>query len=668
MSTLSRREFLRISAAVSASTVAAACVAVTPTAAPAQPAQVPAGLVSTAVPTEAKFHEAPMLADLVAKGSLPAVAERLPLNPDVCPVIESVGKFGGTIRRGFKGVSDRWGPTKFSGNNLTWFTFKLTLRASLAESWELSEDATTWTWHLRKGTRWSDGTPFTSENFSWQWEHYYQNAELQPSPPENLASGSAENKVLAELSTPDDTTVIIKFQQPRPLFGYEVVGHNVPIFAPGDFMQQYHPDFVDKAKLDATAKAAGFDSWVSYYKDRDLWYMNITRPSIYAWIPTNALSEELFIMERNPYFWQVDPEGAQLPYVDKVAHRLFETPEVLNLWIVNGEIDFQGRHVDIGNFTLYKENEEKGGFKMIMGVDASTLCFLPNHACKNLRVREFFQDRNVRLALSYAVNRSEINELVYDGVGTPRQYGALSMSPDAYAPLQNAYLEYDVDKANALLDEAGYKERDADGFRKFKDGSGETLSFIIEGFAVTGEQFMDAILMIINYFKEVGLKCSYYSVERSLYSAHYDANEIESSMTFGFTGYTVFLTVTPYIILGTALDTPWSGGWGWYHEQPESPNAEKPPEGHWIWEIWGIWDKLIAEADEAKRQDYLWQILDIWARELPIVGYLGEFPKPFIVKNGLHNFVAGYPNEDLMKDESVLGSQTLYWDEPEKHV
>ncbi len=179
---------------------------------------------------------------------------------------------------------------------------------------------------------------------------------------------------------------------------------------------------------------------------------------------------------------------------------------------------------------------------------------------------------------------------------------------------------------------------------------------------------MDAILMIINYFKEVGLKCSYYSVERSLYSAHYDANEIESSMTFGFTGYTVFLTVTPYIILGTALDTPWSGGWGWYHEQPESPNAEKPPEGHWIWEIWGIWDKLIAEADEAKRQDYLWQILDIWARELPIVGYLGEFPKPFIVKNGLHNFVAGYPNEDLMKDESVLGSQTLYWDEPEKHI
>ncbi len=674
---VTRREFVKLASFGAAALAAGACRAATPaptatptaapTEAPPTPTPVPTA-AAEATPTPAapptKYKEAPMLAELVKAGKLPPVDERMPDNPCVTPVMEMIGKYGGTMRRGFKGVSDRWGPTKLRDMGLTWFNADLSVRPNIAESWETNEDASVWTFHLRKGLRWSDGQIWDAESHRWWYENVFKNADLTPAPGTTWSTGSPA--VPMEMEFPDAHTIVFKFAHPKPLFAYNLV-RALPAAMPGHYLKQFHIELTDdKDALLAKVKEAGFDSWATYFTDRQWWYMNPDLPQYGAWVSKNALSEQLFIMERNPYYWAVDPEGNQLPYIDRVTHRLFESPEVFNLWIVNGEIDFQARHVSLGDYTLFKENEAKGGYKVFRGIWANHVCLQPNQTTKNKRLREFFQKREVRIALSVAVNRDEINELVYNGLAVPRQYSPLSKSPQYYERLSNAYIQYDPDMANQLLDEAGYKERDAEGFRLWNDGSGERISFVIEGTAEPGTPDEDAVQMVVKYFADIGIQASYKGVERSLYEAHYNANDIEAAWWGG--DRTVLPIVAPWIFLGTMVDRPWACAWGLWKNDPTNANGEQPPEGHYIWKIWEIWDKVAMEPDEQKRNELFRQILDIWAEELPMIGYLGELPQLVIVKNGFRNYLEGYPVDDTTGDEHLLCTATYFWEEPEKHT
>jgi peptide/nickel transport system substrate-binding protein len=248
-----------------------------------------------------------------------------------------------------------------------------------------------------------------------------------------------------ELEAVDKYTFKMKHAQPFPLFIYELtrgvgmesfgVGNTVP----SHYMKQFHPDFADDpAAIEAAAKEAGFETWVEFYQDKDFWYLNPERPGLGPWLAKNTLNEELYVMERNPYFYGVDPEGNQLPYLDNVNHRLFEATEVFNLWITNGEIDFQSRRVAMSNFTLYKEAEESGDYHVFVQKTANHVCLQCNLTTKDERLREFFNDRNVRIAFSLAVPRDEMNELAYDGFYTPRQYSPMEESPQYYPKLSDA--------------------------------------------------------------------------------------------------------------------------------------------------------------------------------------------------------------------------------------
>jgi len=607
-----------------------------------------------------------MLAELVAAGQLPPVDERLPRNPVVLDGVAGIGNYGGTIRRGYMGVSDYWGPNKMQQVSLTWFNSDLSLRPDLAESWEVNEDATQWTFHLREGTKWSDGTPFTTKDMKWWYDNVLNHEALT-----NLlftfrvdyTTGSPAQVMQAEF--PDDYTAVFTFAHPNPLFAYRVT-RSQP-FVPAHYMEQFHADFADEAELQRLTEEAGFETWDQLFNERNR-PNELGRPSVGIWLPTNRLGEQLFVLERNPYFIQVDSAGNQLPYIDKVTHLLFEGPEAFNTRIIAGEVDFQARHVSVGNFTLFKENEANGDYKVILGVTAGHEAFQPNLTTKNMQLREFFQNRDVRLALSYAINRDEVNELIYSGTATPRQYSPMSQSPQYYEKLSNAHLDYDPERANQLLDAAGYAARDAEGFRLWKDGSG-TLSFTIESIWPTGDPREDAAQTVVRYFADVGVKCAYRAVERTLYTEHFNANEIES----GFWGgdRALLPLIAPFIWTASQPqpDRPWAVAWNLWKNNPNDPNAEEPPEGHWIWRIWELWDQTAQEPDEQRRNELFFQILDIWAEELPMIGILGELPAPIIVKNGLQGVPPeGYPIDDPTKDEQLVNPQTFYWDDPSAHT
>ncbi len=660
---ISRREFMQVSGLATAGMVLAACGGAAPAPAPAEeaaPAADSGGGDAAMSGPPTQFNEAPMLADLVASGDLPSVDERLPTTPMVMPVAESIGKYGGTIRRGFKGVSDRWGPTKHIDRSLVWFDEDLVQHPRLIESWELSDNAQEWTFHMREGAKWSDGTPLTTEAVSWWWDHYVNNADLFP----GGASGkwvSGADKTPLEVEIVDDYTFTLKYADPKPLLLIGLGRGWDAIFMPGHYMSQFHADLTDDlAGLEAATSEAGFNAWTEYFLDRNFWYMNPERPVWGGWRATNALSEELFVMERNPYFFAVDAEGNQLPYLDGVNHRLFESNDVFDLRIINGEIDFQARHVNLANFTLYKENEDPGDYSVFVGTSSGHPAIQLNLTTKDETLREFFNKREVRVALSIAVDRNAVNELVYDGLMTPRQYSPISISPQAYPKQANAHIEYDVDKANQLLDEAGYSEKNDDGLRLWP-GTDEPISFTIEGINEPGSQLEDFVNEIARYYREVGISGTYKYVERSLYTEHFQANEIEAGCWAG--DRTVVPLAAPIIWTGEQDDRPWCPAWVHYRRSGDAdPTSEAPPEGHWMWDIWSLWDQVQAEPDPAQQTALFQQILDIWAEELPMIGYLGEGPAVIIVKNGIRNYKAGMPVDDPTGDEHLLNTETYFWD------
>ena len=675
---MTRREFFRLSAVGAAGVVATACTAPTPTVAPTQaPAAVEptatkpvVNIAATATtgPTAtpvAKFHEAPMLEELVKAGKLPPLEERLPVNPGVLPVVESIGNYGGSLRRGFSGVSDRWGPTKLQDRGMAWFDKDLALHPRLAESWEINEDATEWIFHLRKGVKWSDGTPCTSADVEWWVTNELKNKTLYPTIGSQWRTGPGKGTEM-ELEVIDDFTVKFIFADPNPMFIYKLT--RSIIFSPGYYMQQFHMELVDdKAALEAEVKEKGFDSWDKYFLDnRNRFDLNPDKPSLGAWLMRGGLSAELFMMERNPYFFATDEAGNQLPYIDNIQHRLFENPEALNFWIVNGEIDFQSRHLSFGNITLYKEGEAKGDYKVVLGISAGHQAMQPNHTTKEPKLREFFQTRDVRIAMNLAMDRASMNDLVWNGLLVPRQYSPLPLSPQYYEPAAKAHIEYNPDKANELLDAAGYDKKDAEGFRLWKDGSGP-VSFNIEGTYQTGTPEEDTVLILIDNLRAVGIKAAYKYAERSLYTEHYSANDIEAAYWGG--DRTVLPLVPEAIIFrGTQVDRPWACAYGiWWNNGADDPNAEEPPEGSFVKKIWDIWAEVAVEPDSDKQTEKFTEILKIWAEEVPMVGLLGEIPSPCIVKNGLRNFIAGFPNDDTTGDENVYNTETYFWEEPEKH-
>ncbi len=685
--TLTRREFLRLSAlgvagvlaACSAPPIAVPPTQVPPTSAPKPtdlpkptaaplPTQAPVASSATATPAPktVTFKESPQLAELVKAGKLPAVAQRLPEKPLVMPTLEMPGKYGGTMRRAFSGLSDRLGPSKITmERSLVWYDKNLQLQPRIAESWVVNDKATEWTFKLRKGMKWSDGKPFTSADFKWWYDNVFTSKTLTPAPSSSFVTGTPA--VPMKVETPDEVTVVFKFQHSNPLFLFKI--SRAQPFAAGHYLKQFHNELTDnKDALAKAVKDAGFASWDKYYLDnRSQWHLNPDLPILGAWRAKAPMSKELFVMERNPYFFAIDQDGNQLPYVETITHRLYESKDVFNLWIVNGEIDFQARSVSAGNYTLFKENEKKGDFKVFAGASSGHSAMQLNLTTKNKRLREFFNDRNVRIALSHGINRDEINELAYNGLARPRQYSPLSISPQAYPKLTNAYIKFDAATSNKLLDEAGYKDKDAQGYRKWKDGSGETLSFIIEGTDGAGTPAEDAVQTVIKQWAKIGVKATYKAVESSLYQQHTRANEIEAAWNGG--DKTILpIAADATIFRATSTDRPWAVAWGLWKTDPTTPAAEKPPEGHWITKIWEYWDQLSLEPDPKKQNDLFFKILDIWADELPMIGVVGEHPQLCIVKNGFKNYLNGAPMDDYTCDEHIYNPETYSWDQPEKHT
>ena len=216
-------------------------------------------------------------------------------------------------------------------------------------------------------------------------------------------------------------------------------------------------------------------------------------------------------------YWKVDPEGNQLPYIDRVSQQLISDTELMVMKAISGEIDFQIRHFHNRwlDFPLLMQNAESGKYRVLLWnsdyAGAAVLYF--NLNTKNPVLRPLFNDSRFRIALSLAIDRDEINELVFLGAGAPQQPFLTPGSPAYDESTARRYTEYDPARANELLDEIGLTQRDSAGYRLSPDGQPIVINIEVRS-GVSQEQVTTAELFA-DYWSKVGIRAVVKAEERS---------------------------------------------------------------------------------------------------------------------------------------------------------
>ncbi len=603
-----------------------------------------AGLAS-AQPTQ--YQEAPMLAEQVEAGELPPVAERLPTNPRVFPVFETIGSYGGTLRRAYTGASDRWGPTKLLEERIVELVQSDPDTIDLVPGWvdeyTISDDASSFTFTIMEGLKWSDGEPVTTRDVQFWYEDIFLNKELNPNISELYQAGGEPMIV----SIKDEQTFTVQFAGPYPLFPEILAkestgapGLDLPSFIqPFHYLKDFHPAYADADKLNAEFKQYGANVWTDLWNDSgavQAWWFNPDLPVITPWRIKVPPPADVVVMERNPYYYGVDEEGHQLPYIDRIEHRFFEDPEAFNLMIIQGTIDLQSRHVNPGDFTLYKENEAKGGYHVVTWRNAGTDSLFPNFNTKDEGLKSLFEEQRFREAINLAIDRVAINELVYSGLAEPRQASPISGSPYFDAEFEQQWTEYDPDKANALLDEVGLTERDGEGYRLRPDG--QRLSIVVES-----ADESDTLDLISAYWADVGIEVLPRVMERSLFEERRANNQ--QDMYIGGLDRSSVVSADPRRYLG------WETGLNEYYKWYSSNGSDgiEPPADHTIRDAWAAWDNAKSAATIEEARGFVQDLITVNKENNWFVGMVGEAPSLFIVSDKLHNFPADFTADDALR-------------------
>jgi peptide/nickel transport system substrate-binding protein len=571
----------------------------------------------------AASKEAPDLAKMAADGKLPALADRLPENPLVAAPSEKIGQYGGMWVRGLSGSNDHNGILRCVGNmGLTKWDFDFTkVEPNVAESWDVSDDATTFTFHLRKGMKWSDGQPFTADDVVFSIEDCVKNSELYQSVPGILSIGGKP----AEVTKIDDFTVQFKFAAPYGLFPQQLatpLGQHPTLFCK-HYAMQFLPKYNDK--LDAMVKDSGMASWPDLFraKNGDIEipprWGNPDKPVLDPWVISEPYvgGATRVVVKRTPYFWQVDTEGNQLPYLDGITFPIYQDTESLLLDVLAGKISMQERHINrLSNKPTLSQNREKGDYHLMELVPSSSQqCVINlNLTHKDAAMRKMFSDKDFRIALSYGINRDEIIELVYLGQSEPWQAGPRKDHPWYNERIAKQYTEFDPDKANAMLDKLGYDKKDGQGMRLRPDG--QKIFFAIDVIPTLTPDLVDTIELVKKHWADIGVEIKVNTIERALYYSRGDNNDYDSQVWPGANGPDMIFDPRDYVAThtqGSRYALPWAQ---WYVSN--GAQGEEPPESQK--ERMKLYDQARATADPDKQGEYMKQVLELAADAYEWVG------------------------------------------------
>jgi len=604
---------------------------------------------------DGSYNEAPMLKEMVAAGDIPAVEERLPIEPMMVEPYESIGLYGGTWRRAFTGVKDfhAWGRVNYDPV-LRWAPeFSDPVQPGLAKEWSWSDDGTELTLVFREGLKWSDGEPWTVDDIIFWWEHIELDTNITASP---HIEWTVEGEPMT-LEKVDDQTIKFIFPGPSGIvetMGLAFHGNQWPlgferfgVFAPEHYLTQFHPALNDDIDDYALFEEMAFD-------------YNTERPVIWAWKPVqwDPGGTEL-ILERNPYYWKTDTAGNQLPYIDRVHMALVEDGEAVAVKAAAGEIDMQSRHLGLGKLPVLKENEEAGNYTVSLWSSdgASSVSLQPNQSYDDPQYRELMQNRDFRYALSLAIDRDLINDIVYLGQATTTN--------QSVGPATNWYVEdmsmfqadYDPEGARALLDGIGLVQGN-NGIYTFEDGS--ELNLLIESSSTSGEG-LDALELITEQLNEIGLQTTLKTMSRDLYWPRAIGNQVMINV-WG-TG-SIFPLMNPDNLLAFNEKSFWGPQFGiWY--QTGGVSGEEPPEH--IKKGQEIFNQILSTVDSEAQAELGKELVRDATENMWAINVAGRAPIIVLVKDNMKNVWADqdYTASWIAMSPGNQNPATYYFDDVE---
>ncbi len=624
------------------------------------------------------FKEAPMLAELVKAGKLPPVEQRLPQPSDLMVVkpLKDIGKYGGRWRRGFTGPADNENGNRIVSTDklLMWDYTGNKIAPSLISDWKISADGKMTTIGLRKGMKWSDGAPFTADDFIFWYADIYSDKDIVPTPiPELTINGKpgVMRKVL-------DTTVAFEFPDPYYLFldilaGDTLIGGGQATgaarasfmggYAPAHYLKQFLPKYSSLDEVEKKAKAAGFDSWKSYFRFRTNWTLNTELPVVGPWKTVSPINTPTWTLERNPYYWAVDTAGNQLPYIDRIVMGLAENLEVLNLRAIGGEYDLQERHISLSKLPVFLENRQKGNYSVHLdtsqsGCDAALLVNTAYEA--DPEIAKWLTNRDFRRAISLGIDRDQLNEALWLGIGTPGSCApAEEVSINPGKEYRKKWAVLDLKQANALLDKIGLTKKDGEGYRLRTDGKARVR---IELMSVGGQfiPYTQMGEMIKQQWRKIGIDADVKETERGL--AFTKTANAEHHIMFWTVGGSENLYLFPRHVLPVDpaechLGMPFAR---WYASNGAQGRKPTNPE------MLRAFDLLRSaagkkEAERTKIAQDIWKIL---VEECWVIGTVGISPAFMgvrIVKNNMGNIPARQTNAQHARTPNTSHPATFFF-------
>jgi peptide/nickel transport system substrate-binding protein len=580
-------------------------------------------------------EEPPALAADVAAGRLPPLAQRLPNPPNVVEVARpgwTPGRYGGELHMLMAKDRDIRMMVVYGYARLVGYDEHLRLRPDILERVD-NVGNRVFTLHLRAGHKWSDGKPFTSEDFRYYWDDVANDKDLSPF---GLPRALLVHHEGPKFEVLDATTVRYSWNSPNPQFLTALAGANpLFIYRPAHYLKQFHARYVGLEKANARAVAQGSRNWAGLHQklDEQFRFDNPALPTLEPWINTTPLPSTRFVLVRNPYFHRVDTAGRQLPYIDRVIINVTDD-KLIPARTGAGSVDLQTRYLRFDNYTFLKQAEARNHYHVHLWEKAtgSQVALYPNLNVDDPAWQKLMRDVRFRRALSLGIDRHEINEVVYFGLGEEAANTVLPRSPLFRPQFRRSYAAFDLKAANALLDQIGVTQRNDDGIRLLSDG--RPMEIVVDTSGESTEE-TDVLELIRDSWRKLGIALFTRPSQREVFRKRVFSGRSMMSVWSGLSNAIPTPEMSPDELAPTTQEQLEWPMWGQYYELSGN-GGEKPslPDVQKLVQLYDEW--RVAQSDDERERVWL-QMLAIQADQVYTIGTVTRALQPVVVRDDLRN-------------------------------
>lgn len=582
-----------------------------------------------------KLQETSYFAADVAAKKIPPIADRVPANPSVVMFdgkAHSLGEPGGELRMLIGRPRDIRFMTVFGYARLVVYDTEFKLHPDLLASIDV-EGERIFTMHLRQGHKWSDGEPFTSEDFRYWWEDVANNAELNPG---GLSKDLLVDGEGPKVEFPDALTVRFSWSRPNPFFLSRLAGPSpLYVYRPAHYLKKFHTKYGNAEEIKKLADTRRVRSWAALHNAVDNMYEadNPDLPTLEPWVIVTKPPATRFIAARNPYYHRIDQVGRQLPYIDQLVMNQ-SAPALIPVKSSAGETDLQSRGLSFANFTFLKDNEIGSPYRALLWQTAkgSHCALFPNLNVADPVWRDLFRDVRFRRALSLAINREDVNDALFFGLASESNDTVLPISPLFKPEYQKLWANYDLNAANKLLDEIGLTGRNEEGIRLLPDG--RIMEIVIETSGEEVEQ-TDILELVRESWRKAGIKLFTKPSQREVMRNRVFSGQAMMTVWTGLENGAATANMSPAELAPTSQSSLQWPKWGQYYET--QGKSGEPVDMEEAKELLTLNDAWLKTTDIAARERIWHRMLQIRAEQQFDIGIIAGVQQPVVASRRLRN-------------------------------